>query len=71
MVYGLILFFIVIVFLEVPGLISKKLWRELTAFSVFLTIGFILSFLLVIGVKIPSPNDGIIFLIETVSNQFK
>ncbi|HHY70359.1 MAG TPA: hypothetical protein GX519_01600 [Thermoanaerobacterales bacterium] len=67
MVYGLILIFIVIVFLEVPGLLREKLWRELIAFSVLLSIGFILSFLQVISVKIPSPNDGIIFLIETIS----
>ncbi|HHV19482.1 MAG TPA: hypothetical protein GXZ27_11655 [Thermoanaerobacterales bacterium] len=71
MVYGLIFIFILIIFFEIPGLIRRKLWRELAAFSVFLTIGFVLSFLQVIGVKIPSPNDGITFLVETVSKMLK
>ena len=71
MVYGLIFIFILIIFFEIPGLIRRKLWRELAAFSVFLTIGFVLSFLQVIGVKIPSPNDGIIFLVETISKMLK
>jgi hypothetical protein len=70
-VYGLIFIFILIIFFEIPGLIRRKLWRELAAFSVFLTIGFVLSFLQVIGVKIPSPNDGITFLVETVSKMLK
>ena len=69
--YGLIFIFILIIFFEIPGLIRRKLWRELAAFSVFLTIGFVLSFLQVIGVKIPSPNDGITFLVETVSKMLK
>ena len=64
MVYGLIFIFILIIFFEIPGLIRRKLWRELAAFSVFLTIGFVLSFLQVIGVKIPSPNDGITFWLK-------
>ena len=71
MVYGLIFIFILIIFFEVPSLIRSKLWRELAAFSVLLTIGFVLSFLQVIGVKIPSPNNGIIFLVETVSKMLK
>lgn len=71
MVYGLIFIFILIIFFEVPDLIRGKLRRELAAFSVFLAIGFILGFLQVIGVKIPSPNDGISFLVETVSKILK
>ena len=67
MVYGLILIFIIVVFVEVRGLLREKLWSELIAFSVRLSIVFVLSFLQVISVKIPSPDDGIIFLIETIS----
>ena len=53
--------FILIALLQIPGLIRQKLWRELAAFSVLMSVGFALSLLLVIGVKIPSPNQGIIF----------
>lgn len=63
----LILTFLGIAILEVPGLVRRRLWRELVAFSVLLTIGFVLSFLQIIGVKVPSPNKGIEFLIKTVA----
>ncbi|NLZ52991.1 MAG: hypothetical protein GX892_07580 [Thermoanaerobacteraceae bacterium] len=71
MIVLVIAIFIIIALLQVPGLIKQKLWRELTAFSVLLGIGFILSLLQVIGVKIPSPNQGIIYLIKSVSNIFR
>lgn len=71
MVCGLIAIFILIILFEVPGLIKKKLWRELAAFSVLLAIGFVLSLLQVIGVKLPSPNEGITSLVETVSKMLK
>ncbi|MDD4570143.1 MAG: hypothetical protein PHE70_08480 [Tepidanaerobacteraceae bacterium] len=64
MVIALILVFILILLLEVPGLLKKKAWKELAAFSVLLTIGFVLGLLQVIGVKIPSPNDGIMLLLK-------
>ena len=44
MVYGLILIFIVIVFLEVPGLLREKLWRELIAFLYFFLLVSFLAF---------------------------
>lgn len=53
-----------------PALIKLKMWRELTAISVLLGIGFVLSLLQLIGVKIPSPNQWIIFLIKSVTNFF-
>ncbi len=67
----LILLILLIIFLEVPGLIQKKLWRELAAFFVLLTVGFVLSLLQIMKVKIPSPNDAIIFIIESISKRFE
>ncbi|WP_296971082.1 hypothetical protein [Tepidanaerobacter sp. EBM-38] len=72
MEYGLIILLVLlIIFLEVPSLIQKKLWRELTAFFVLLAVGFVLSILQIMNVKIPSPNDGIIFIIEAISKKLK
>ncbi|MCG1011045.1 hypothetical protein JT739_00340 [Tepidanaerobacter sp. GT38] len=71
MIILVILIFIIIAFLQIPGLIEQKLWRELTAVSVFLVIGFALSLLQVIGVKIPSPNQGILILAEIISDILK
>ncbi len=72
MEYGLIILLILLItFLEVPSLIQGKLWRELTAFFVLLAVGFVLSILQIMNVKIPSPNDGIIFIIEAISKKLK
>lgn len=62
----LILVFTVITLIEVPKLIKKKLWGELTAFSVLLSTGFILSLLLTIGVKLPNPAKAIENLIKLI-----
>ena len=50
--------------IDIPGLIKKKQWKELITASSLLFIGFVLSLLQVIGVKLPNPNKGITFLIN-------
>ncbi|MDK2822481.1 MAG: hypothetical protein PWQ67_868 [Clostridia bacterium] len=60
----LIIAFIGIALFEVPGLIQRKYWRELIFFLILLLLAFILSFLQVIGIKIPSPIKGIEFLVK-------
>ena len=66
MIFLLIIVFIGIAFFEVPELIRKKYWRELTAFSFFFLLAFILSLLQTIDVKIPSPMKGIQYLIKDI-----
>jgi len=66
-VFMLILSFIVIAMIDIPKLIKSKKWGELTASSVLLSIGFILSLLMTLGVKVPNPNKGIEFLIKMLS----
>lgn len=67
-VFVLLLLFAIIAFFEIPGLIRKKQWPELITSSVLLTIGFILSFLQVIGVDVPNPNKGIEYLIKLLTS---
>lgn len=62
----LILAFICILSVNVPGLVKKKYWRELVVFSVFFILAFTLAFLQVKGVKIPSPVKGIEYLFKNV-----
>lgn len=66
-VFLLLFTFAGIVYYEVPGLIHRKQWRELAAFAGLLSLGFVLSFLQIIGVKIPNPTKGIIFLIKQIT----
>ncbi len=63
----LILVFIGIALVEAPGLFIKKQWGEFAAFCVLLAIGFTLSLLQTIDIKVPNPNKGIEFLIKLVT----
>lgn len=64
----LFLVFACIALLEIPKLLRKKQWPELITSSVLLAIGFILSLLQIIGVKIPNPNKGIEYLIQMLTS---
>ncbi len=66
MVLLLVLVYLAMILFEVPGLIRKKYWRELVAFSVLLLLAFTLSLLQVLGVKIPNPNEAITTLVQAV-----
>lgn len=59
MIVLLMLVFVIIIAFEVPGLVRKKMWRELTAFSVLLFIGMVLSFGQALKLPIPNPTRGI------------
>ena len=66
MIFLLITVFIGIILFEVPSLIRNKHWRELIVFSSLLSVAFILSLLQILDVKVPSPSEGINFLIRDV-----
>lgn len=59
MIFLLILVFALIIAFEAPGLVRKKMWRELTAFSVLLLVGMILSFGQALDLPLPNPTRGI------------
>ncbi len=71
MVFLLILAFIGIILFEVPGLIKKKMWRELAAFSLYLSIGMALSIPQVLGIILPNPSKAIEVLIKPISELLK
>lgn len=59
MIILLLLLFLGIIWLEVPGLVKKKMWRELIAFSVFLITGMALSIPQVLGIAVPNPSKPV------------
>jgi len=63
-VFLLILAFACIALVIIPGLVRKQRRDELAAVLALLFIGFTLSLLQTIGVKVPNPNKGIEFLIK-------
>lgn len=58
-VFLLLVLFGGIVIFEVPGLIYRKYWKELIVFFLLLGFAFIISFLVVLDITIPSPAKGI------------
>ncbi|MBE6907500.1 hypothetical protein [Marasmitruncus massiliensis] len=66
MIFLTLVAFLMIAFADVPELIGKKQWRELSVYSLFflaaLTMGILLSF----GVEIPSPIAGAQYIIKEI-----
>ena len=52
---GLVLFFAILVVVQVRDMIKKALWRELIAYSILMTVAMILSFGLLFDLKLLNP----------------
>jgi hypothetical protein len=61
MIFLLIVVFAGVIWYEVPGLIRQKHSRSFMLFSILMGFAFVLSFLMVIGIRIPSLERFIIF----------
>lgn len=61
-----IIIFIIIALLELPGLIKGKQWRELIVFSGLFVFAFIIAFLQSMGIEVPSPIKGIISFLKYI-----
>lgn len=62
----LLLIYATIAGLNIPKLVKKKEWRDLTAFLVFYTAAFVLGLLYVLEIPIPSLMKGLQYLISDV-----
>lgn len=59
-----LLIYALIILINVPGLIKRREWRELTVFFVFYVIAFALGLMYVLDIPIPSPMKGLQYLIS-------
>jgi len=66
MIVLLIAAFSIIALIEVPGLIRKKYWRELTVFSVILTIAFFVSVMQIMHIEIWNPVRDSQFFVKSL-----
>lgn len=66
-VFLLSLAFAAIIAIEVPGLVRKKMWKELLVFSVLLAVGMFYSYGLVLDWPLPNPTKGIEYVFKPVS----
>ncbi len=53
MIALLLIGFGIVALIQIPGLVRKEWWRELTAFLVLWAAGLTLSILMAAGVKLP------------------
>lgn len=68
MIALLIITFLGITIIEVPGLIKKSYWKELIVFLIILLLAFIPSILLTIEFELPSLIKGIEIIIKYILN---
>ncbi|SHN48958.1 hypothetical protein [Desulfitobacterium chlororespirans] len=62
----LVIVFLGVVLFELPELIQKKYWRELITVIFLLSIGFILSLLLAMGIEVPNPSNALVYIFKEV-----
>ncbi|WP_034630998.1 hypothetical protein [Desulfotruncus alcoholivorax] len=70
-IIGVLFAFSIIIWLQAPSLVQKKMWRELVVFSVLLLIGMIISIPQALGMQVPSPNDLIVTLFKPFAEWMK
>lgn len=61
-----VIIYIAVAIIQIPGLVKKKLWKDLVVFSLFYIAAVVLSSLFALGVEIPSPMKGVQYVIEDV-----
>jgi hypothetical protein len=59
MVFLVIILYMVIAIFQIPGLIHKKYWPELTVFGILLFMSFSLSIFMALGLPLPFISDEI------------
>ena len=67
----LTMLFLAIIAVEVPGLVKKRLWRELAVFAVLLVIGMVYSFGQVLELPLPNPVRGIEAVFKPLSQMLE
>lgn len=65
-VLALVIVTVLLSLVDLPGLLKKKDVKELFVVVSLFSIGFILNFLLIIGVKLPNPNHMITSFIKSL-----
>lgn len=64
MVFGLIILSIVIVIIETPELVNKRLWKELVVFFIVLSLGMIYSVGQHKDWALPNPERDLEYMVE-------
>ncbi|AGB18052.1 hypothetical protein BFT35_05755 [Thermoanaerobacterium thermosaccharolyticum] len=63
---GITIIFLIIIFMEVPGLIKKKKTKEIVVFFILIAIGYTLNLLVAFDIKVTATNKIIEMLLKPV-----
>mgnify|MGYP001335284802 CR=1 FL=1 len=58
--------FAVILFLEVPGMVKKRQWRELTVYSVLMAIALVISAMYILDLDVPNPVKNTQYYVQSL-----
>lgn len=67
-VFILVILFGLLSLMEIPPLVKNKQRKELFVVISLLSIGFLLNFLLIIGIKLPNPIQRLVTIIKSIVN---
>lgn len=70
-IFIVLAFSTVLSIIEIPKMLKNKLYKDLVAFSVLLSLGTVLVILKALGVEIPNPSDWVAWIYSPVSGLFK
>lgn len=66
MIFLLIPVFIFMILYEAPGLIKKRYWKELTVFSILISLAFFLSLMQILRIEIPNPVKDMQYFVKNL-----
>lgn len=64
---GISMIFLMIIWVEVPKMLSKKMWRELITFSFLMGFGMAMTYAYILDLPVPIPT----YAIEKIFKPFK
>lgn len=70
-IFAVLVFAVVLSFIEVPKMLKSKSYREFWSFSILLLIGVALAILKSLGVPLPNPSDWVTWVFSPVSDLIK
>lgn len=70
-IFAVLVFAIVLSFIEVPKILKSKSYREFWSFSILLLIGVVLVILKSLGVQLSNPSEWVAWVFSPVSDLIK
>ncbi len=71
MIIALLVVFGLVLWLEVPGMVKQKWWRELVVFGLIWGLALVVTVAQTYDLPLPNPTKGLIYIFKPVSQFFE